>query len=102
MAWERRGHGLYYYQSEHGNGRVRKRYMGRGEVAEIVAHANETIRHRREAKAEREREDLELARTLASSGEQMDEAAEILAKAEMVAAGYHNHKGEWRRRRSNA
>jgi hypothetical protein len=32
VAWERRGDGLYYYQSEREDGRVRKRYVGRERV----------------------------------------------------------------------
>jgi hypothetical protein len=100
VAWERRGDGLYYYQSERENGRVRKRYVGRGEVAEMVAHADKTIRQSRKAKAQREREELERARGIALAGVDLDAAAEVLARAEMVAAGWHNHKGgEWRRRR---
>ena len=41
MAWERRGGNLYYYQAEREDGRVRKRYIGAGEVAEMIAHADE-------------------------------------------------------------
>ncbi len=50
----------------------------------------------REARAEREREDLEGARGLATAADELHEAAETLARAELVAAGYHRHKGEWR------
>ena len=87
MAWERRGDGLYY-RSERENGRVRKRYVGRGEVAQLVAHADET-----------RRAGLERARELSEAGAELDAAAEVLARPEMVAAGYHNHKGRCRRRR---
>ena len=99
MAWERRGDGLYYYRSVRDRGRVRKEYVGRGEIAEVIAHADEAIRKSREARAERDRRDLERAQGLATCADGLDEAAEILARAEMVAAGYHRHKGEWRRRR---
>ena len=99
MAWERRGSNLYYYQSERIDGRVRKKYVGAGEVAQAVAHADETIRRSRAALSERARVELEEARTLAWAGEELWEAADILAAAELVAAGYHRHKGEWRMRR---
>ena len=92
MAWERRGGKLYYYQSEREDGRVRKRYIGAGEVAEMIAHADETIRRTRAERRERARTELEEA--------ELHQAAEILARAQMVAAGYHRRKGEWRRRRS--
>ena len=99
MAWERRGGGLYYYRSERENGRVRKRYVGRGEVAQLVAHADETRRAVRERRRRDERAELERARGISEAGAGLDAAAEALARAEMVAAGYHRHKGEWRRRR---
>ena len=103
MSWERRGDGLYYYQSERENGRVRKRYVGRGEVAELIAHADETLRRERARRLERERErergDLEGARHLAGMADEVLEAADVLARAELVAAGYRRHKGEWRLRR---
>ena len=99
MAWERRGSNLYYYQSKRVDGRVLKKYVGTGEVAQAIAQADETIRRSRAARSERARVELEEARTLASAGEELCEAAEILAVAELVASGYHRHKGEWRMRR---
>src|SRR3954451_3384956 len=99
MAWERRGGNLYYYQSEREDGRVRKKYIGTGEIAELLAHADETIRRTRAERRERERAELEEARGLASAADELHEAAEILARAELVAAGYRSRKGQWRRRR---
>jgi hypothetical protein len=100
LAWERRGSNLYYYQTERVDGRVRKKYVGTGEVAQAIAHADETIRRSRAAHSERARVELEEAKTLASAGEELCEAADILAVAQLVAAGYHRHKGgEWRMRR---
>jgi hypothetical protein len=99
MAWERRGSNLYYYQSERIDGRVRKKYVGAGEVAQAIAHADEMIRRNRVVQSERARVELEETRTLASAGEELWEAADILAVAELVASGYHRHRGEWRMRR---
>jgi hypothetical protein len=99
VAWERRGSNLYYYQSERINGRVRKKYVGTREVAQAIAHADQTIRQSRAAQSERARVEFKEARTLASAGEELWEAADILAVAELVASGYHRHKGQWRMRR---
>ena len=99
MAWERRGDRLYYYQTEREDGRVRKRYVGTGETAELIAHADATMQRTRAERRERERAELQEARDLASSVDELHEAAEILAVAELVAAGYRRHKGQWRRRR---
>jgi hypothetical protein len=97
VAWERRGDNLYY-QGEREGGRVRKRYIGAEEVAELIAHADETIRRTRAERRERARAELEEARCLALAGAELHQAAEMLARAQMVAAGYHRRKGEWRRR----
>ena len=99
MAWERRGNGLYYYQSERENGRVRKRYVGQSEVVELVAHADETRRAVWERRRRDERAELDRGWEISEAGTELDATAEVLARAEMVAAGYHDHKGEWRRRR---
>ena len=99
MAWERRGSNLFYYQSKRVDGRVQKKYVGAGEVAQAIAHADETIRRSRAERRERGRAQLEEASSLAAAGAELHEAAEILARAQMVAAGYHSHKGEWRMRR---
>jgi hypothetical protein len=79
----------------------KEKYVGTGEIAELVAHADETIRRTRAERRERVRAELEEARGLASAADELNETAEILARAEMVAAGYHRHKGEWRRRRDD-
>lgn len=99
MAWERRGDGFYYYQTEREDGRVRKKYVGTGEIAELVAHADQTIRRTRAERRERERVELEETRGLASVADGLHEAAEVLLRAHLIAAGCHRHKGTWRRRR---
>ena len=101
MAWERRGDGVYYYKTERQGGRVRKRYIGNGELAHIIAHTDETRRRVWAERKAKERAELDEARSLASAGGELYEAVEVLAVAELVAAGYHRHKGgEWRMRRA--
>ncbi len=99
MGWEKRGENLYYYQSEREGGRVRKRYVGTGEQAERIAHADATIRRTKTERRERARAEMEEAEGLASMADELDDAAEVLARAEMLAAGYRERKGEWRRKR---
>jgi hypothetical protein len=100
MAWERRGDGLYYYKAEREGGRVRKRSVGAGDVAELVAHADEAIRREREQRQARERAELERLKALAAPVEELSAAAGILAHAHLIDAGYHRRKGEYRRARS--
>ena len=103
MAWEQRGGRHYYYQSERDEeGRVKKRYIGAGEVAELIAHADETRRQSQEARRAREREELERLQTADAALEEFCKAVDTITRAALVAAGYRNHKGEWRLRRNGA
>ena len=33
---------------------------------------------------------------------ELEEACEVLTRAYLIAAGYHKHRGEWRKRRESA
>jgi hypothetical protein len=102
MAWEERERGgRYYYQSERDEaGKVKKRYVGTGEVAELIAHADATRQRVREARRERGRQELEHVRNLVARALELDDAVDALVGAYLVAAGCHRHRGEWRRGRN--
>jgi hypothetical protein len=67
--------------------------------AERIAHADATIRRTKTERRERAQVEIEEAEGLASMADELNDAAEILARVEMLAAGHHERKGEWRRRR---
>lgn len=99
MTLERRDGQLYYYRSVRNGNKVRKVYVGAGEKAR-VSHEEDVLRTTgRKARLEREKEYLERLEALAAPVLEVSEAAEILARAHLVAAGYHKHKGEYRRAR---
>ena len=103
MAWEKRERGgLYYTRSRKVNGRVLREYLGGGVLGEITARMDALERHRREEETALWREERERLETLDGLTEELNEAAEVVAQAALVAAGYHQHKrGEWRKRRGN-
>ena len=76
-----------------------REYVGGGPAGELAAEADRERRELEEARREREREELERLEALAAPVLEVSEAAEILAHAHLVAAGYHRHKGEYRRAR---
>ena len=99
MGWERRGEHLYYYRKYRVDGRVMSEYCGCGLLAEL--DASEAAQKREDRLLERkEREDL---RTDLEAREtqmrQATEVASILTHAALLAAGYHMHKGQWRKKR---
>jgi hypothetical protein len=96
VGWERG----YYYRVRKENGRVVREYVGKGPVANLAAALDAEGRHEREAEyAARRRQRADLA-ALDAPMKDLNELADLLAKAALLAAGYHQHKrGEWRKRR---
>jgi hypothetical protein len=104
VAWERRKRGgNYYTRSWRRNGRVVREYVGTGPFAQIIAASDRTRRELKKAEWEQERDrqvrDMERLEALAAPLEELSEAAEVLAHAHLLDAGYHRRKGEYRRAR---
>jgi hypothetical protein len=100
MAIESRRNGnLYYYRKRREDGRVVSEYVGGGLLVEFEQYRAEQERAAREA----ERERLRIARmSVAEIDAQLDRFSRMvdeLVRAELIAAGYHQHKRQWRRRR---
>jgi hypothetical protein len=101
MGWENRGRGgRYYTRSRRVEGRVVREYIGGGLAGEIAAEADRTERERREAEEQRQRRELERLEALSAPVEELHEAATVLTRAHLIAAGCHRHKGEYRRARN--
>jgi hypothetical protein len=101
MALEKRDGNLYYYRSMRDRkGRPRKVYLGTGELARIVSEQDAIRRAAEEAERKRQRAEVERLEALAAPVLEIDEAAEVLARASLIASGYHRHKGEWRHARN--
>src|SRR5438552_196115 len=97
MGWDR---GRYYTRSKKVNGRVVREYIGAGRVGELVAQLDALEREGREterAACRAQRAELE---ALDGPLNELNDLADLLARAALVAAGFRQHKrGEWRKRR---
>jgi hypothetical protein len=103
MALEKRDGNLYYYRSARRGGEVRRVYVCSGELARIAYEQDVMSRVAEEYRRQEERRELEKLKALVAPVLEVDEAAEVLARAHLVAGGFRRHKGEWRRaRRSHA
>jgi hypothetical protein len=100
VTLERRDRRLYYYRSVRDGQNVCKVYVGAGEIARISHEGDILRRTEREAQREKQRAELERLEALVTPVEKLSEAAEILARAHLIASGCHTHKGEYRRARS--
>src|SRR3712207_5762858 len=100
MSWDQKGkYGPYYYRTLREGRTVRKLYLGKGKQAEAAARDVEQRRQARQAA--REAWHQEQAR-LAGAEQQLHDLralAQVLVRAFLDGAGYHEHRGEYRRRR---
>jgi hypothetical protein len=101
LALEKRDGNLYYYRHVRDGDRLRKIYVGSGEIA-LLAHEHDVIkRAAEEHKRNEEREEREKLEALASSVEELSDVAEIITRASLVAGGYRRYQGHWRLKRSD-
>ena len=96
MAWEK---GRYYTRSRKVNGRVIREYIGGGAVGELAAQLDVIERERREYEREAWRVEREGIEEFDETIAKVCQMADMIARAAMLAAGFHHHRGEWRRRR---
>jgi hypothetical protein len=102
MALEKRGGNLYYYRSIRRGDKVRRVYVGSGELATIAHERDLMERAVEEGRRQEERRELEKLERLAAPVLEIGEAAAVLTRAHLVAVGYRRHKGEWRMRRGRS
>ncbi len=98
MGWEMRKGRLYYYRKERRGGRVVSRYVGEGEEAEMAAAVQAELTREKLAEQRRARVEREEERQTDRQVEELCELASMMAAGALVLAGYHPHKGQWRRR----
>jgi hypothetical protein len=100
MPWVDRGHRKYFYKSKRlPDGRIGKVYFGNGWRAEQAAKADAEAKRRREAaRAEIRRIEVALQR-LDDLVTELDECSNLLTMATLFTNGWHQHKGQWRKRR---
>jgi hypothetical protein len=100
MAWERRGSRTYLYRKRREGRRVVSEYCGTGDDAVLLAALWMVDRDKREANQYERRAERERLDALDRAMKELDEAADIAARAALVIAGYRQHnRGHWRRAR---
>ena len=100
MGWEQRGKNQYYYKKEREGWRVKSVYVGRGEIAYMVANIQSSSsvieRFARRMKSpqavEQERAEVEL--------HQLTERIRVITQGPLLATGFHTHKRQWRKMRN--
>ncbi len=99
MGFEQRGGRSYYYRKVREGGRIRSIYVGGGLIGHLSAEEDNEERRERAAKraahlAARHVE-TEIDRQLAGA----ESALLALTHVTLFSVGYHQHKGQWRKKR---
>src|SRR4051812_32007159 len=97
MGWE--NDGRYYTRSRRFAGRVVREYVGGGPVGEFAARLDAERRAIRQAEARVWKEEKARLAEAEAQVAAVCARADLLASAALYAAGYHQHKRQWRRRR---
>jgi len=102
MSWDAKVRGSqrrYFYRSVWTAKGCVKQYIGKGPGAELIAHLDDTARRERE-EAKQEWEEAKFRIAMADLAlDQARTVINLLADAELILQGWHEHHGEWRFRK---
>jgi len=101
MGWERRGGGMYYYRKRRQGDRVVSEYVGSGPLAALAAAFDQLRREEQSLQRERMQQEHEAIRALDGDVEDVCTVIRVLTYGALLAAGYHTHKGQWRKNRND-
>jgi hypothetical protein len=100
MGWEVHGRCRFYTRSRKVAGRVVREYVGTGAVAELAAAADALRRADRRAALEARRAEQDRWREALAPLMELSRVADLVARAALLAAGYHRHsRSSWRKKR---
>jgi len=99
VGLEKRNGRVCYYKSRRDGEKVRKVYVGAGDFARGAAKLDEAERLKREEETTRWKKEKERLEASTAFLQELEEAAEVLVRAHLLASGCHQHKGQWRRQR---
>jgi hypothetical protein len=100
MPWVWRGRHRYYVRRRKVQGAVVRQPYGRGPEAQLAAALTAQNQREREAQWARRRQERAWWQRGTGPSEWLTEVSDLLVRAALLAAGFHQHqRGPWRRRR---
>ena len=99
MGWKTINGRRYYYKSERVGDRVKSTYFGAGEAGTLMASMVAFEREDREAERDKLREERREFDAEEKAVSEWFDAVQAVAEVAMVAAVFHKHNGQWRRKR---
>lgn len=102
MAWVQRGGCRFYVRSVRRGRHVLREYYGTGAEAELAAALDADKRRRRAADRVAATRRAAAWRAAVAPLDRLAAVTDLLARAVLLAGGYHqHHQGEWRRHRDD-
>lgn len=101
MAWEDRGGREYYYRKKRIGNRVVSEYIGVGFLAELTAEMDEVEKEKREWERQEWRKMKEVVKAVDNELGSVGDLIRAVVRANLLLAGYHPHKGQWRKIRND-
>ena len=99
MGWEKRNNNNYYYRKHRVGRDVVSRYVGKGESAEKVILEDRDKWEKERKIVEKRRKKIEDNKLLQQQIGEFGSFVEAAVSAALLLSGFHNHKGQWRKKR---
>jgi hypothetical protein len=100
MGWEKRGNNLYYYRKKRDGDRVMSEYVGNGRMAQRISVEDREERERKWKEIEAMAQKRDSFRVVDQHAVQTSRLIKQVAEVFLIMAGYHKHKGQWRKARN--
>lgn len=100
MGWELRNGRHYYYRKIRRGRQVVSEYVGKGELIELLLEMDELDRMEKLQSRVAWKNQKDEVRKLNKDMSQLAKIINGIARASLLASGYHPHKGQWRRKRN--
>ncbi len=99
MGWENRSGRLYYYRKEREGSQVKSIYVGRGEMAQIVAQLQSSSPVLEKLARQNATSKMMQSEVAEATLDQTADLIHLLTQAVLLACGFHTHKRQWRKMR---
>src|SRR6185295_2341367 len=100
MGWEQRGNNRYYYRKEREGSRVKSTYVGRGEIAHMIAKFESSSGEVEELLQVKKSIEAHQAAMIEAALDRAVELVQLFTEASLLTAGFHTHRRQWRRKRN--
>jgi len=99
MSLEQRSGRFYFYEKRREGRRVVSRYIGSGELAFVAAEISDKERQEHERQRRKKQKTHNEQKEIDQQLTRAERSLANILRAILGAAGFHQHKGQWRKKR---